>query len=199
MQPGDEVLVTLKGKAYTVAVDVVNLLNSEKGEFIATADFEGSVIGMNLRYKNSERSDIYEKVLPMGAIHKDMKGYYCLVVQENNGILGKEFVAARINIEIIFSGTQEAAIEGNLGIESQVIVETNTILQEGERVRRMNKAGIRQQSGVWIFAGALAFVVCVIGFTVGSEKAYYYSKDCQGYGIDVALLSSWQEKIDNQS
>lgn len=141
IQPGDEVNVITKGKEYTVVADVVNLFGSEQGEFIAKTDLEDVVLGMNMKFRYTGKSDIYETVLPLSAIHKDLKGFYCFIVQENNGISGKEFVAARVNIDVIFSGSKEAAVQGNLGIDSQIIVESNAILQEGERVRLINENG----------------------------------------------------------
>lgn len=138
VRAGSDVAITAGGDNLNATVDVVNLSQDDKGEFVATIDYKDAVVGMTVRYKYTEKSDMFDKVIPLGAIHKDLKGYYCLAVQEQKGILGTEFTAARVNLEIIFSGNKEAAVEGNLGNDTQIIVETDTILQEGDRVRRIN-------------------------------------------------------------
>lgn len=139
VRTGSDVAVTAGGDDLKATVQVVNLSQDDKGEFVADIDYKDAVIGMTVQYKYTEKSDMYDKVIPLGAIHKDVKGYYCLAVQEQQGILGSEFIAARINLEIVFSGNEEAAVKGNLGNDTQLIIETDTILQEGDRVRLINR------------------------------------------------------------
>ena len=139
IQKGNDVAFRAGSEDFNGMVDIVDLSHNERGEFVANTDFKDAVVGMSVHYRYTEKSDIYDKVLPLSAIHKDIKGYYCLTVQEDHGILGTEFTAARVNLEVIFSGTEAAAVEGNLGDETRIILETDTIIQEGDRIRLVNK------------------------------------------------------------
>ena len=64
-----------------------------------------------------------------------MKGYYCLVARASSSILGEEFWAERVEVQVIYEGSQEVAVEGALFDGDQVIVGENQAIGEGSRVR----------------------------------------------------------------
>lgn len=74
-------------------------------------------------------------MIPLKGLRKDMKGYYCLIARPQKAILGEEFVAARINVEVICQGNSEAAVEGALQSSDRIITEGSQVIGEGDRVR----------------------------------------------------------------
>ena len=64
-----------------------------------------------------------------------MKGYYCLVVRSRQSILGEEFRAERVDVQLLYQGSQEAAIEGSIFEHDTIIVGENQTIREGVRVR----------------------------------------------------------------
>lgn len=74
-------------------------------------------------------------MIPLSALRKDMKGYYCLVARPVSTILGEEFRAERVNVEVLFRGREEAAVDGPVFDTDKVITGENKAIGEGSRVR----------------------------------------------------------------
>ena len=61
--------------------------------------------------------------------------YYCLVARSRPSILGEEFRSERVEVQVLYRGSREAAIEGALLEEDRIIVRENQTIGEGDRVR----------------------------------------------------------------
>lgn len=82
-----------------------------------------------------ESEEKYQTVLPLTAIHQDRKGYYCLGIRSQNSILGEETTAERIAIKILDKDDSQAAVEGAIQPDTQIIVNSEKNISAGDRVR----------------------------------------------------------------
>ncbi len=86
------------------------------------------------------KSENYSSIVPLQAVDEDQNGYYVLVLQEEQGVLGTELVVRRLNVEILDKNDTNAALEEGLLTRDQEIVSISTrMIQDGSRVRRMEQ------------------------------------------------------------
>lgn len=137
---GDKIEISIPGstKKKEAVIARINLLGSEEGSFQADlGDLElppGSVAA----YSCTKTTDIFPMVIPLEGLRKDIKGYYCLVARARPAILGEEFRAERVNVELLYQGSQEAAVDGTIFDGDKVIVGENKSISERDRVRPVN-------------------------------------------------------------
>jgi len=137
LSKGDAISITIPGTPRTkeAVIDSMNLLGDTDGIFQADlGDLEldlGTVAGYCCR----KQSDIFPKVIPLEGLRKDMKGYYCLVARSRPSILGEEFRADRVEVQVVFQGSTEVAVEGSIFEDDRVIVSESQTIGEGDRVR----------------------------------------------------------------
>ena len=82
----------------------------------------------------------YAVTLPVETLHEERGGYYVLVLEEEQGVLGTELVVRRVDVEVLDkNGTAAALEEGVLSGEQEVVSSSNRMLQEGDRVRKKEK------------------------------------------------------------
>ncbi len=134
---GDTVKLSIPGtNRYKEAViSRINLLGDTKGIFQADLDGLELELGTITSYTCTKQSDLFPNVIPLAGLRKDMKGYYCLVAKTRSTILGEEFRAERVDVELICQGSTEAAVEGALFEGDWVIVGESQAVGEGSRVR----------------------------------------------------------------
>ena len=137
LSKGDTISIAIPGTPRTkeAVIDSMNLLEDTEGMFQADlGDLEldlGTVTGYSCR----KQSDIFPKVIPLEGLRKDMKGYYCLVARSRSSILGEEFRAERVEVQVVCQGSTEAAVEGSVFDDDRVIISENQTIGEGDRVR----------------------------------------------------------------
>lgn len=84
-----------------------------------------------------QKPENYAATLPVEALHEESKGYYVLVLEEEQGVLGAELTVRRLDVEILDkNGTVAAVAEGALSGEQEVVRSSNRIIREGDRVRK---------------------------------------------------------------
>ena len=134
---GDTVQIAVPGTARQAeaVISRMNLLGDQEGIFQADLADESLSLGTMTRYTSTRQSDVFSKVIPLSGLRKDMKGWYCLVARPVNTILGEEFRAQRVNVEVLLQGNEEVAVDGALFETDQVIVGENKAIGEGSRVR----------------------------------------------------------------
>ncbi len=134
---GDTIKITIPGtpKSKEAVINRMNLLGDTEGIFQADLEDLELPLGTATTYTCTKQSDIFSKVIPIQGLRKDMKGYYCLVVRSRQSILGEEFRAERVDVQLLYQGSQEAAIEGSIFEHDTIIVGENQTIREGVRVR----------------------------------------------------------------
>lgn len=141
---GDEVNVHFDGEQRSVALTAsqVDLVTSgETGTFLAKVPEGGASLGSRGSFECIKRTDVYNTVIPLNSLRKDMSGYFCLVLQNRNTILGEEYRAARVDVELLFSGDTVAAVQGTFTSEDRIISGSDRVVNVGDRVRPLSSAG----------------------------------------------------------
>lgn len=134
---GDKIQISVPGttRKKEAVITHINLMDEKEGTF--QADLKDSELppGSMATYSCTKLTDTFPMVIPLEGLRKDMKGYYCLVARTHPAILGEEFRAERVNVELLYQGSQEAAVEGTIFDKDQVIIGENKTIHEGDRVR----------------------------------------------------------------
>lgn len=99
-------------------------------------DVSGDVsAGSQLTISIGERSATYDLVVPNSAIRSDSNGKFVYIIQAKNSALGNRYFAKRVDVEIIASDDNNAAVTGNLGYGDYVITTSSAPLKSGDQVR----------------------------------------------------------------
>lgn len=134
---GDHIEITVPGtaKKKEAVIGQINLLEEQEGTFQADLHDDELPFGSVCRFTCSKQSGLFEKVIPLSALRKDMEGYFCLVARTKSTVLGEEFRAERVNVELLYRGSREAAVEGSLFESDALITGENQSISAGDRVR----------------------------------------------------------------
>ncbi len=82
----------------------------------------------------SERE--YEQIIPLGALREDVNETYCLVLAEEEQMLGTVQVAKKVPVTVLEKDAKSAAITSGLTGEDRVITASEKYVTEGDRVRQ---------------------------------------------------------------
>lgn len=142
IRTGDELQVRMAGSdarksAFVEQVDLVS--SQETGTFTAALPAGGAVLGEKAYFECIRGGEVYRQTIPLKALREDVNGYYCLVLRKQKTILGEEYKAARVDLQLLLSGDTKAAVEGALSSEEPVITESDRVISEGDRVRLMKE------------------------------------------------------------
>lgn len=134
---GDTINISIPGtqRAREAVIDRMNLMEDTEGTFQADLGDLELALGTVTDYRCTKQSGIFEKVIPIQGLRKDVKGYYCLVARPRSAILGEEFRAERVEVQVLWQGDQEVAVEASLFEGDAVITGENQTIGEGSRVR----------------------------------------------------------------
>lgn len=134
---GDRLQILVPGtrQVREAVISRLNLMGETEGIFQADLDDGGLDPGVVTSYSCSRQSDIFDKVIPLEGLRKDMKGYYCLVARPRSTILGEEFRAERVEVQVLYRGAREVAVEASVFESDAVIVGENKTIDGGVRVR----------------------------------------------------------------
>jgi multidrug efflux pump subunit AcrA (membrane-fusion protein) len=94
------------------------------------------IIGSEASFEWSKQSRQYDTCIPINALRED--GYqqtYVLVIRSKESVLGNELQAFRLDVTVLDKDTTNAAIEGAIAYEDQVIIGSNKEIAVGDRVR----------------------------------------------------------------
>lgn len=85
-----------------------------------------------------QKSENYSAVIPLQALHEEQNGYFVLVMEEEQGVMGKELVAKRYEVKVQDKNSTNAALEeGLLTSEQEIISSSSRSIGDGSRVRKM--------------------------------------------------------------
>lgn len=134
---GDNVNVTLAGKRNSIDSEIGKISINKEGmtEFISSLPQGGDYyLGEKAEFKITTETEQYNQCIPIQALREDNYGYYVLVIDEQEDILGTQLIAVRRNVNLLAKGTSIVAVEGLIG-KSQVITDSNKYINPGDRVR----------------------------------------------------------------
>lgn len=98
-------------------------------------------IGTHASMEIEQTSEKYATTLPLSAIHAEQNKYFVYVLEKEDTVLGEETVARKVNVSIVEKNGEYAALsDGSLSEDDSAIVESDTMLANGEKVR-LKEAG----------------------------------------------------------
>lgn len=77
----------------------------------------------------------YEQTIPLRALREDVDGAYCLILAQEEGMLGTIQTAKRVAVTVLEKDAANAAVTSSLQETDQVIVSSEKYVEEGDRVR----------------------------------------------------------------
>lgn len=77
----------------------------------------------------------YQQLIPLSALREETGGAYCLVISEEDTMLGTVQTARRVPVAVLEKDSENAAVESTLKDTDKVIVSSEKYVQEGDRVR----------------------------------------------------------------
>lgn len=99
---------------------------------VTGADFQdGDQVNVNLVYSDKQ----YWTCVPIGAVRPESGGYYVLVLQDRNTILGTQTVARKQTVTIMDKDKNYAAIEGIYEQNARIVVSAGKPVNDGDMVR----------------------------------------------------------------
>lgn len=98
---------------------------------------EGMELGQQVTLQSTWQSDNYSMVIPLSALHQDGNGnFYVYTLRQQNGILGVEWHASVLYVEVLDRNSRYAAIESvSLSEETQIILTSTGELKDNAVVR----------------------------------------------------------------
>ena len=107
--------------------------------FVTAVLPEGSYTsGMPAQLFLSRKSETYQNCLPLTALRSDSGGDHVFVLRRQSSVLGTEWVIARVDITVKERDSQMMYVDGALTYSDQVVISSNKIISEGDRVRIEN-------------------------------------------------------------
>lgn len=139
---GDAVTLKVNDKSY----EDMTVLSTETNEdssvrVIVYVPKKTISIGTHASMEIEQTSEKYATTLPLTAIHAEQSKYFVYVLEKEDTVLGEETVARKVNVSIVEKNGEYAALsDGSLSEDDSVIVESDTMLANGEKVR-LKEAG----------------------------------------------------------
>ena len=122
----------LKGVAFSIAK-----VSGGTAHLSANVDAEGVTDGMTGKATITLSTNDYTACLPLAALHQDgLSQYFVYVLEDKDGFLGTEQVARAASVTVLDTGGGYAALsDGALSFQQQVIVRSDRVIAEGDKVR----------------------------------------------------------------
>lgn len=135
---GDEIKIEIPSGDKKISSQIENIeLPDQDGKvaFTALLPVGEYQTGASLDYELTKESDSYSMCIPIQALRQDGSGTYILLAKEKDSVLGKVKEAFRISVSVLSKDGKNAAIEGSISDEDEIIVGSNRNFSEGDRVR----------------------------------------------------------------
>lgn len=94
---------------------------------------DGDLEGRQAKVTIGSEPWIYDTLIPVSALRRDSEGYFCLVLRQNESVLGKGYVAHRMSVELLDSDREYCAVRG-LPSDEQVIITATDVIRDGSNV-----------------------------------------------------------------
>ena len=96
--------------------------------------------GQQIQLKITNKSPVYDVVVPYGALHQNPdETYFVYVLKTRNGLFGDEYYPEIVNVSVMYENGENAAVNSiNLSAYDTVITWASAYLVPGESVRVLN-------------------------------------------------------------
>lgn len=92
-----------------------------------------SPVGERVNVTVKEDGRLYDTLIPATALCKDSAGYYVLVLQKNDSVIGEGYKACRISVDLLDSDESYCAVRG-LPMDELVIISSTSEIANGSNV-----------------------------------------------------------------
>lgn len=139
---GDAVTLKVNDKSYEDMTVLSTETNEDSSVRVTVYVPKKTIsIGTHASMEIEQTSEKYATTLPLTAIHAEQSKYFVYVLEKEDTVLGEETVARKENVSIVEKNGEYAALsDGSLSEDDSVIVESDTMLANGEKVR-LKEAG----------------------------------------------------------
>lgn len=139
---GDAVTLKVNDKSYEDMTVLSTETNEDSSVSVTVYVPKKTIpIGTHASMEIEQTSEKYATTLPLSAIHAEQNKYFVYVLEKEDTVLGEETVARKVNVSIVEKNGEYAALsDGSLSEDDSVIVESDTMLANGEKVR-LKEAG----------------------------------------------------------
>lgn len=139
---GDAVILKVNDKSYEDMTVLSTEPNEDSSVRVTVYVPKKTIsIGTHASMEIEQTSEKYATTLPLTAIHAEQSKYFVYVLEKEDTVLGEETVARKVNVSIVEKNGEYAALsDGSLSEDDSVIVESDTMLANGEKVR-LKEAG----------------------------------------------------------
>lgn len=138
----DTVEVKLNGQSNDTEITVDYFTENTQGgyDILCTLPEHMGQPGLSGTVQKSVQGEIQELTLPVEAVFEDTGSFYIYTLNEKEGILGSEYYAEKIKVQIKDRNDRYAAIEsGTISKETKVITYATEELKQGQSVRPQEK------------------------------------------------------------
>lgn len=141
IQLGDSVEIRIKNSnsgSNTTEAKVDYLLRNQQDGYDMRCELPAgsSQPGLGGTVVRSVQGEQQKLCIPIEALHQENESYYIFILQEKDGILGKEYYAEKIKVRVLDKNDHFAALEeGNIDKETKVISFSSKELKQGDSVR----------------------------------------------------------------
>lgn len=139
---GDAITLKVNDKSYEDMTVLSTETNEDSSVCVTVYVPKKTIsIGTHASMEIEQTSEKYATTLPLTAIHAEQSKYFVYVLEKEDTVLGEETVARKVNVSIVEKNGEYAALsDGSLSEDDSVIVESDTMLANGEKVR-LKEAG----------------------------------------------------------
>ena len=139
---GDAVTLKVNDKSYEDMTVLSTETNEDSSVRVTVYVPKKTIpIGTHASMEIEQTSEKYATTLPLSAIHAEQNKYFVYVLEKEDTVLGEETVARKVNVSIVEKNGEYAALsDGSLSEDDSAIVESDTMLANGEKVR-LKEAG----------------------------------------------------------
>lgn len=139
---GDAVTLKVSDKSYEDMTVLSTETNEDSSVSVTVYVPKKTIpIGTHASMEIEQTSEKYATTLPLSAIHAEQNKYFVYVLEKEDTALGEETVARKVNVSIVEKNGEYAALsDGSLSEDDSAIVESDTMLVNGEKVR-LKEAG----------------------------------------------------------
>lgn len=138
----DMVEVKLNGQTSAMDVTVDYFTENTQGGYDLLCMLPENVgqPGLSGTVQKSVQGEYHDLALPVEAVFEDTGAFYLYTLNEKEGILGSEFYAEKIKVQIKDRNDRYAAIEpGTISADTRVITYSTEELKQGQSVRPQEK------------------------------------------------------------
>lgn len=132
----DEVEITFKDTNLEASVDYMKENSVGGYDVICKLVEAAKKPGISGTARKVEQGKVHYVTVPSEAVQEESKSYFVYVLKEKKGILGKEYYAEKIKVEIEDQNERLVALkEGTISSETQVIISCSKEIKQGDSVR----------------------------------------------------------------